>query len=200
MSSGNLTAMHRHLRVLFGLRTYGSFLLLRSAYEAGAPTTSHIRPWMTLSYLATRYRVSEERLILRLRLPAETIPDTSLKSLAEGRGLSPFEFLRQVQQAVAEVAPDAAPQKSGWLDWISVELLSAVLIHGYPVMALILLLGAVGLPVPTGLSVTLAGSLAAMERLDWLVATAIAVGASMPPIASPSRTAPHPLLWPARQQ
>jgi hypothetical protein len=38
--------------VLFGVRTYGSFLLLRSAYEAGAPTTSSIRPWMTLSYVA----------------------------------------------------------------------------------------------------------------------------------------------------
>jgi membrane protein DedA with SNARE-associated domain len=57
---------------------------------------------------------------------------------------------------------------------ISDELLSAVLIHGYPVMAMILLLGAIGLPVPTGLSVTLAGSLAAMGRLDWLVAAAIA--------------------------
>jgi hypothetical protein len=36
----------------FGLRTYRSFLLLRSAYEAGAPMTSSIRGWMTLKYIA----------------------------------------------------------------------------------------------------------------------------------------------------
>jgi len=33
--------------VLFGLRSFGAFRLLRSAYEAGAPATSSIRPWMT---------------------------------------------------------------------------------------------------------------------------------------------------------
>jgi hypothetical protein len=42
----------------FGLRTYGSFLLLRSAYEAGAPMTSSIRAWMTLQYVASTYRTS----------------------------------------------------------------------------------------------------------------------------------------------
>jgi hypothetical protein len=43
--------------VMFGLRTYRSFLLLRSAYELGAPDVSSVRPWMTLDYVAPTYRV-----------------------------------------------------------------------------------------------------------------------------------------------
>ena len=50
----------------FGLRTYGSFLLLRSAYAAGAPMTSSIRAWMTIQYVAATYRTSNEALIERL--------------------------------------------------------------------------------------------------------------------------------------
>jgi mono/diheme cytochrome c family protein len=45
--------------VLFGVRTYSSLQLLRSAYEAGAPLTSSIRPWMTLKFVATHYRIPE---------------------------------------------------------------------------------------------------------------------------------------------
>ena len=41
--------------VFFGVRTYGSFRLLRSAYEAGAPMTSSVRGWMTLKYVAATY-------------------------------------------------------------------------------------------------------------------------------------------------
>jgi membrane protein DedA with SNARE-associated domain len=169
--------------VLFGLRTYNSFLLLRSAYEAGAPATSSVRPWMTLRYVATRYGVSEARLITRLELPPETDPDRSLRSLAESRGLSPFEIARRTQRALADVAPAAAQQRSdassSWFGWTSDDLLSGVLVYGYPAMALILLLGAIGLPVPTGLSVTLAGSLTALGRMEWLLAIAIAIGASI---------------------
>jgi membrane protein DedA with SNARE-associated domain len=147
------------------------------------PTTSAIRPWMTLSYVATHHRVSVTDLVLRLGLPPGTDLDTSLRSLAERSGLSPFDFVRRTQVAVAGIAPPESAQqegeKSGWLNWISDELLSALLIYGYPVMALILLFGAIGLPVPTGLSVTLAGSLAALGRMDWLAAMIIAVGASI---------------------
>jgi membrane protein DedA with SNARE-associated domain len=169
--------------ILFGLRTYNSLLLLRSAHEAGAPLTSSIRPWMTLRYVATRYQVPETGLIMRLGLPSETEPNVSLRSLAESSGQAPFEFVRSVQQAVADVAlPKTSQQQSepsGWFGSISDELVAAVLVYGYPVMALILLFGAVGLPVPTGLSVTLAGSLTASGHMNWLWATVIAVGASI---------------------
>ena len=43
--------------VFFGLRSYSSFLLLRSAYEVGKPQLSSLRAWMTLDHVAATYRV-----------------------------------------------------------------------------------------------------------------------------------------------
>jgi hypothetical protein len=42
--------------ILFGLRSYNSYLLLRSAYEAGRPQVSSPRAWMTLDHVAAAYR------------------------------------------------------------------------------------------------------------------------------------------------
>lgn len=167
----------------FGLRTYGSFLLLRSAYEAGAPMTSSIRAWMTLQYVATTYRTSNAALIERLGLAPETDPNTSLKSLAEQAGVPASVYAQRAQRAIADLAPGAPPDlKSGnssWFTTISDEVLTALLVYGYPVLGLILFLGAVGLPLPDGVATTVAGSLASQGRLDWIWAAAITVVASV---------------------
>jgi membrane protein DedA with SNARE-associated domain len=74
-------------------------------------------------------------------------------------------------------SPDA--QGSGsWLEWVEEQLLSALLVYGYPILGLTLLLGAIGFPLPTGLSAAVAGSLSALGRMNWLTASAIAVIAS----------------------
>jgi hypothetical protein len=52
--------------VLFGWRSYGSFLFLRSAYEAGRPDVSSLRPWMTLDHISATYRVPIDTLRSRL--------------------------------------------------------------------------------------------------------------------------------------
>ena len=56
--------------------------------------------------------------------------------------------------------------------------MSALLIYGYPALALTLLLGAIGLPLPIGIAAVLAGSLAALGKLGWQWAGLIAVTAS----------------------
>lgn len=169
--------------VMFGLRAYRSLLLLRSAYDLGAPATSSIRGWMTLRYVAGTYRAPEKALIGRLGLAAETNPDTSLRSLAEQEGLSAFEYVRRVQHAIVDVVParttGGGGESTGWLGAIGDELLAALLVYSYPALGLILLLGALGLPFPTGLSTAVAGSLAAQGRLSWLWASAVAVTASV---------------------
>ena len=169
--------------VMFGLRAYRSLLLLRSAYAVGAPAVSSIRGWMTLRYVAGTYRAPENALIGRLGLAAETNPDTSLRSLAEQEGLSTFEYVQRVQNAVVEAAParpsDDGRESTGWLGAIGDELLAALLVYSYPVLGLTLLLGALGLPFPTGLSTAVAGSLAAQGRLSWLWAGTVAVTASV---------------------
>jgi membrane protein DedA with SNARE-associated domain len=169
--------------VWFALRTYRSFLLLRSAYEVGMPQSGSVRAWMTLRYVADTYRVPEALLTTRLALPMDTPPDATLKTLAERESLSPFEYVQQVQQIIADAASsapgEATPEREDWLAWLEEQFLAALLVYGYPILALIFLFGAIGLPLPTGLSATIAGSLSALGRMDLLIASFIAVTASI---------------------
>jgi membrane protein DedA with SNARE-associated domain len=171
------------LTVLFGLRTYGSFLLLRSAYDTGAPRTSSIRPWMTLAYVAAAYRMPNAVLIEHLELPAATNPDSSLKTLAGHAGLSAYLYTQRVQRAIAAIASrdasNGASETAGWFGAVVEEVLTALLVYGYPALGLTLLLGAIGLPLPDGIATTLAGSLAAQGRMNWIWAGAVTVTASV---------------------
>jgi membrane-associated protein len=167
---------------IFGLRTYRSFLLLRSAYEFGAPDVGSIRPWMTLDYVAPTYRVPGAALAERLGLPQDIDSKTTLKSLAERQGLSPFPYVQQVQKAISELRTTSSPH--GGKETVSEpgtlgeEILAALLVYGYPVLALTLLLGTMGAPFPSALSVVIAGSLIARGEMNWLRAAAVVVASS----------------------
>jgi membrane protein DedA with SNARE-associated domain len=165
------------------MRTYGSFVLLRSAYHVGMPQSSSVRAWMTIRYVATIYRVPESVLIAHLGLPRDISPDTSLRWLAERERIPPFNYVQRVQQSIAEIAliapsSDERPPSGRWSGFID-NILSAVLRFGYPALALILFLGALGLPLPNGLSAVVAGSLVAAGRMSWLAAILIAVTSSV---------------------
>ena len=178
-----LTVLAALATLWFGMRSYHTFILLRSAYEVGMPQASTVRGWMTLGYIASAYHIPATRLIARLDLPATTSPDESLMAIAEKRGISHFGYVRDVQRSIADIAPLSSSTQvrnsAGWLDWFNDRILAALLRYGYAVLALTLLLGAIGLPVPTGLAATMAGSLSASGRLDWLAAGLIATGASV---------------------
>jgi membrane protein DedA with SNARE-associated domain len=167
-----------------GFRTYRSLHLLRSAYAAGAPKTSSIRPWMTLGYVATTYGATEEQLRARLQVPVGTDPGANLKSIADKTGVSPSEYLKRVQQAFADLgrangAPTAKGRSTGWLEVLNDQVLTSLLNYGYPALGLTLLLGSVGLPVPDGLAMTVAGALAMGGRMNILWAGGIALVASV---------------------
>jgi membrane protein DedA with SNARE-associated domain len=168
---------------LLGIRTYRSFLLLHSAYAAGSPMTSSIRPWMTLAYVAAAYRVPEAALLERLELVPTTDPRTSLRSLAQEAGLPLIEYVQGVQRAIAGIASgvrsDSAGRESNWLVAIGDAFLAAVLTYGYPALGLMIFLGSFGLPLPHGIAVTVAGSLAAQGKIDWLWAGAATAAASV---------------------
>jgi membrane protein DedA with SNARE-associated domain len=169
--------------VFFALRSYGSFRLLRSAYEAGAPMTSSVRAWMTLKYVAATYHAPEPALLAKLELPPQTDPDTSLKTLADRAGVAPSAYTQRVQRAIAALSPKAQSDRgnsnSSWVGAMGDEVLTALLVYGYPALGLTLLLGAIGLPLPDGVATTVAGSLASQGRIDWFWAAAIAVTASL---------------------
>src|SRR5512146_1309890 len=82
----------------FALRSYNSFLLLRSAHEAGRPQLSSLRAWMTLDHVAATYHVPLPELTARLALPANTPGDESLWVIADKRGVPRFDYVQQVQR------------------------------------------------------------------------------------------------------
>lgn len=166
----------------FSARTYGSLLLLRSAYEVGSPSVSSVRGWMTLGYVSATYDVPADALIARLKLPPSTSVNTTLRAIAERAGVDRFEYVQRVQRAIAEIGPSAnaggEKPPNGWFGLDPNAILSAILVYGYPALAAILFLGALGAPVPTGLATTLAGSLTGRGDFDWLTVATIAVIAS----------------------
>jgi membrane-associated protein len=166
----------------FGNRTYRSYLLLRSAYELGEPDVSSVRAWMTFRYVAATYRVSEADLIERLGLPSQIDPQTTLRSVAERRGLTPFAYVRQIQESISDLhSLSAVPSKEAENSKGAAgeQSLSALLIYGYPALGLTLLLGAVGVPLPTSLSMVVSGSLAAQGYMSWYWASVVAVSGSV---------------------
>lgn len=169
--------------VLFGVRSYRSFVLLQSAYQVGLPQSSNVRAWMTLRYVAATFHVSEAQLIARLGLDANLSPEATLKSLADQSQVPPFQYVQRVQQSLADsvIAQSSTnvSASSSWLGRIRDDLLSALLKYGYPALTLSLVLGAVGLPVPTGLSAAIAGSLSATGRMNWGAAIAVGTAASV---------------------
>jgi membrane protein DedA with SNARE-associated domain len=168
---------------VFGLRSYRSFVLLRTAHELGVPQVGAIRPWMTLGYVAATYRAPSAALTGALGLPADTDLDASLRALARREGVSPFLYVQRAQRAVAAAGPAPADATDGaaspWISGVGEDLLAAVIVYGYPALALMLLLGAIGLPLPTGLSTVVAGSLSAAGQLSWMWAGSVALAASV---------------------
>jgi len=169
--------------VVLGMRTYRTFTLLSSAYEAGVPEASSVRPWMTLGYIAAAYRVPGPALREHLGLSSDVLPDTTLKVLADRAGISPPEYVRRVQRAMAAAGVSPAEPRSGEaesrLSGLGERLVSAVLVYGYPALGLTLLLGALGAPLPSGLSMIVAGSLAAQGEMSWLLLVMLATAASV---------------------
>ena len=162
--------------IFFGLRSYNSFLLLRSAYEAGRPQVSSLRAWMTLDHVAATYRVPLNELLPRLGLPPDTSRDESLKRLPTSAAYRASISCGRSSACSGQSAP--APESGQSSGGLTDRILSALLIYGYPALALTLLLGAIGLPLPIGVAAVLAGSLAALGNLRWEWAGLIAVTAS----------------------
>ena len=168
--------------LMFGFRTYRSFVLLRSAYALGAPDVGSVRPWMTLGYVAGAYRVSATALAQHLGLPPDIDPATTLMSMSRAQGRSPFSHVQEVQEAISELrrlSPVSPEGLANAPDSLGSEFLAGLLVYGYPVLGLTLFLGALGLHLPSALVMVVAGSLAAQGRMSWVGASAVGVSGSV---------------------
>ena len=94
---------------------------------------------MTLDHVAAAYRVPKNELIAHLGLPPETNGNESLKAIADQHGVGRFDFVRQVQRALGQSTP--APESGQSSGGLSDRILSALLIYGYPALALTLARG-----------------------------------------------------------
>lgn len=181
--AGNIIAVVLLLAGLVGTyqffwRSLGSFVTLRSAYELGVPSASTIRAWMTLDYVAGAYDVPVDTLIAGLDLPADTSSDTPLFKIARERDIPRIEMVRETQVVIAS---DGGTSSDSELDSSTTHdtFLAALLAYSYPALGLILLIGAIGAPVPTGFATVLAGVLSADGSMVWPVAVGVAIVASV---------------------
>ena len=168
---------------ILGLRTYRTYTLLVAAFAIGQPEVSSVRPWMTLRYVAAAYNATEAALRERLGVPPEASPDTTLKALAGRAGISRPDYLLRVQRAIAEETSARGAARGGTptraLGGFSEDFVSAILVYGYPALALTLFLGALGAPLPSGLAMVVAGSMAAQGHMTWPLLVAVGMAASV---------------------
>lgn len=167
---------------MLSARTLNAYRVLDSAHQLDAPDVGTLRAWMTLGYVADSFSADRSALLEALRLPPTTRPATTLRDLADREGVSSLAYVQRVQRALVAVgAPELDPEagmRDRWFAGLGDRFLSAVLIYGYPLLGLTLVLGAVGFPLPTGLTVSLAGSLISQDVMSWPVALVVAVAAS----------------------
>lgn len=164
----------------FGVRGTRAALLLQSAAELGQPDLSDLRAWMSVRYVADTTGVDPAALGRDLQLAPHEV-DLPVREIAQARGIDRLEMLRRVQAALATrmarappVAP-AEPHDDPFEDWLA----GWILVYGYPVMVASLMIGAMGAPLPSGLSLMVVGALAAQGRLDPWIAGAAATLASV---------------------
>ena len=167
----------------YSIKTYRTFIVLQSARALDISEAGNIRAWMTVDYIATSYDTSVAELSRKLGLPPKTDPSETLRTLSEKAGTDPLAYVQQVQQTLAKIniaqAPPLETEPLGWLKQLTEEILEALLLYGYPVLGLVLFLGALGLPVPAGPLTAVAGTLALQGEMDWVLASSLAVTVSV---------------------
>ncbi|AWV05456.1 hypothetical protein DM992_39755 (plasmid) [Burkholderia sp. JP2-270] len=91
--------------------------VIRPAYDAGAPQTSSVRPWMTLTYVAAAYHVQHAALTRRPGLSPGPDSSTRLKVLADRERISHSAQIERFQRVIPDIQclmPTEAGFATGW--------------------------------------------------------------------------------------
>lgn len=172
----------------FANKAWRTYQVLETARTLDMPKAADIRAWMTLEFVAATHKTPLDALLDELALPPDTPPTQTLRTLAENEGVDPLALVQRIQSALAAAKappPDAPPDAptptapGGWFGGLSDEILGAVLVYGYPVLAVVLFLGALGLPVPSGPLLAVVGALALQGEVNAASACILAVAASV---------------------
>ncbi|MEZ5653817.1 MAG: DedA family protein [Burkholderiaceae bacterium] len=166
--------------LMFGARVLGGVGLLRSAVALDEPAVGELRAWMSTRYVAELAKVAPNSLAGPLGIRRDQL-DLPLREIAGERGQDRLTLLRELQGILARQMAEAPPPVTDAQAQAEVDdwLVGWILAYGYPVLALSLMLGAMGAPLPSGLSVMVVGVLAGQGRFDPWIAAMVATLASV---------------------
>lgn len=163
----------------YASKSYRTYQVLQLAHNLEIPSAGNIRAWMNLEHVASTYRVSLVLLHQKLDLPNDTSPQLTLAAAAEQNNIPAIDYVLLVQQSLAEMIPPEidSPTKpaNGWYDSFMDSLLSALVLYGYPVLALVIYFGALGVPVPAGPLTAITGAMSLQGDFNALIACFIII-------------------------
>jgi membrane-associated protein len=139
-----------------------------------------IRGWMSVGYVAHSYRVLPDELNMALGLPVKQSDKRPLRKIAHTQHRSLDEIRATLHDAIIHARPPAATatfttartksRSMGVAMSLIDQLLAALLLYGQPALFGVILIAAVGAPLPVNLMLVAAGSFVEQGEMKlWLV-------------------------------
>lgn len=148
------------------LKTY---TVLSNARVLGVDSAADIRGKNTLNDLLVEFQIPIEGLIQLLGTPLPN-KDSTLKVIAESRGEEELALVARIQPLVPQAHDSQDQEDSTWFVFVDDLLYEGLARYGLPIVFMVVLLGALGLPVPAGPMVGIVGLMAFSGLFDALLA------------------------------
>jgi len=150
-------------------KSWKTYTLLSNARVIGVESAADLRAKNTLNDLLVEYQVTTEGLIHLLGAP---LPDKSLsiKAIAESRGEDELDLVAKIQTLVPQAIDLNDQADSSWTEFVEELLYESLARYGLLIVLVVVLLGALGLPVPAGPMVGIVGLMAFSGLFDALFA------------------------------
>jgi len=163
-----------------GFTVFKAVDMTREAIYWRAHRDEAIRGWMSVGYVAHSYRVQPDELYLALGLPDKQPDKRPLRKIAHLQHRSMDEIKTVLQDAISQAHPLAATaspvtvriksRSMGAAMSLIDQLLAALLLYGQPALFGMIVIAAVGAPLPVNLMLVAAGSFVEQGEMKlWLV-------------------------------
>lgn len=150
-------------------KSWKTYTVLSHARVLGVDSAADLRGNNTLNDLLVEYQVPIEGLIQLLGVPLPD-KDTTLKIIAESRGEDELELVASIQPLVPKTYESLDEEDSTGFVFVDDLLYEGLARYGLPIVFVVVLLGALGLPVPAGPMVGIVGMMAFAGLFDALFA------------------------------
>jgi membrane-associated protein len=163
-----------------GFTAFKAVNMAREAIYWKAHRDEAIRGWMSVGYVAHSYRVPPDVLYLALDLPEKPPDKRPLRRIAHMQHRSMDEIRAVLHDAIIHARPPvstattatgrAKSRSMGVAMSLIDQLLAALLLYGQPALFSVIVIAAVGAPLPVNLMLVAAGSFVEQGEMKlWLV-------------------------------